>query len=131
MDAEVAGSTPVKHPTTFLPYSVIKVQAMKLHNYNSFGVIYLTSTHVKVNISAVTMSGKAIQRSYLKEFDQPIPLDEPIVISFASMIESTGESKTAFNDITSKGESPAAATHPEVGKALAQAILQVRLAVYP
>jgi hypothetical protein len=101
----------------------------KLHQYNSFGLIFVTANGIKVNIAAVVTSGQPVYRFYEEEFDEPVDIEKPVMISFASQVELDGKTKTAFYEIGQTDEGPATDRIPQIGKALAKAFDLLRLAV--
>ena len=101
---------------------------MALHEFNSFGLLFIKEDGITVNISAVKSTGSPIHRAYGEEFDEPIKLERPIMVSFAAEILPDGKTKTAFHEIGSNEYTPVAETIPQVGKALAKAFDLIRVA---
>lgn len=102
---------------------------MALHEFNSFGLIFIKEDGITVNISAVKSTGSPIHRAYSEEFDVPIKLSRPIMVSFAAQILPDEITKTAFHEIGSSEYTPVADTLPQVGKALAKAFDLIKEAV--
>lgn len=105
--------------------------AERLMTFNAFGLVKITANEVTVTITSVTMSGKAIHRVVLQEFDEPLEgfeESEFLSATFGANLRPNGNIRLVFNDLIASENLPSVGEIPQVTRAIAKAIKMVQRA---
>ena len=105
---------------------------MKLDLNNAFGMISVNAQQVSVTVTA-TAENQNITRTVVTELPQPLPgmpAEKEIRILFAAYLAPKSRTKITMHELPGSEMDHPAADYPEVGKALADALKQVKAAAH-